>query len=1191
MQTDYTKKAIELIESVESQKSIENLQDLSIKLATYIVEASKDGQAFDSLSFGPIVPHLQNSLSIKAFCLSFMDQIFRPCSYLTTAKQIGCFFNDYGLPVFLGRWTCFKVKIFQKLPLSISQIFVPAMQDFVISKMYDLIANADPEELTDRVIDIEKKGIGVVIHRLKNKVFSDVDVSNNLKDYLSDLKNPLIANIQVSISQICQGTNPRKFGAYKIKAIESLKTLYRAAMKSPILYADGKKKSKKVVLISSSYDEMLLAYEVFNQVIQEKEFYAYPGSISLASNIPESYELLKSLTFLAKERKKSGGAALNVHIHKGYNFQKEKIKAAIENQELPIFNSKEEVDANFIKLIEFALDRENIMSLNVTVENHNLFDVSFCLLQAAKNHCLSYLNFSFQQGLFAPFLDVLKNIHANVNCLVPITDYETFNQALEYIFQTIDQITEKSSFYNFIVTSQIGTPQWIAQSKKFLESFNHQSISHLGKKIISQNRNSTFLSEPFSNTRMIDFSIEQNRKKFADLAKMWIKHKHDNIPLQIAGEEIFNADISSKLLFPREEVNQYNFCVAGKAHLETALEIATQFAEKQKNILFGDRAKILQNIANKIASVKEEFIGLICQETGKLIHEADAEVCLSIDLAEVYAKSALEFSKLTSVQFFPKGTVAVLSSWEMPFSDAINAILAAFVTGNCIIFKPHSEAVLVGYKLCQLLWEEGISKQVLQFLPSNKEELSQELIKSWPIDLVFYNGDPAFTHKIYKSRPDVDLVADPYGKNCIIISSFCDPDLAIEAIVNSSLTFAGQANTCVNLAIIDADLYDDAQFMQRLKNAFLDVKVGSFYEENVDMGPLMHSPKQLIKRSLSKLDYGEKWLLPPMQKTTDSAFWSPGVKLDVRPYGFSHMQEKLGPVISLMRSEDLKHSLEMANLIPHKSCLLFISLNEKEHKKVIEKSQYSNVFINRGLTHFVAKRQVFGLSQLNALSPGFKIAGSNFLLQFMKIQETSLPQRKGPIHENVGALTALLDEMDIGNDKLALWAASISNYSFAWQKMQKHIDNCKIIGQDNFIKLVPLKRICLRIDKNSDFFDAIRICAACITVGAELEISIDESLEMLSFYLIPSIVVIRESLSELIRRVERGKIAKIRCAGSAPYELIKHSHDNFVPCITDPVVSTGRIELMHYLKEVSLSYDYHRYGNLGIRETENRFGL
>ncbi len=40
--------------------------------------------------------------------------------------------------------------------------------------------------------------------------------------------------------------------------------------------------------------------------------------------------------------------------------------------------------------------------------------------------------------------------------------------------------------------------------------------------------------------------------------------------------------------------------------------------------------------------------------------------------------------------------------------------------------------------------------------------------------------------------------------------------------------------------------------------------------------------------------------------------------------------------------------------------------------------------------------------------------------------------------------------------------------------------------------------------------------------------------------------------------------------------------------VAAPVLAEGRVELLWYLEEQSLSIDYHRYGNLGSRAAEPR---
>jgi RHH-type proline utilization regulon transcriptional repressor/proline dehydrogenase/delta 1-pyrroline-5-carboxylate dehydrogenase len=46
--------------------------------------------------------------------------------------------------------------------------------------------------------------------------------------------------------------------------------------------------------------------------------------------------------------------------------------------------------------------------------------------------------------------------------------------------------------------------------------------------------------------------------------------------------------------------------------------------------------------------------------------------------------------------------------------------------------------------------------------------------------------------------------------------------------------------------------------------------------------------------------------------------------------------------------------------------------------------------------------------------------------------------------------------------------------------------------------------------------------------------------------------------------------------------------ESFVTVIATPVSAEGRRELLWYVHEQSISTDYHRYGNLGVRANEPR---
>jgi RHH-type proline utilization regulon transcriptional repressor/proline dehydrogenase/delta 1-pyrroline-5-carboxylate dehydrogenase len=84
------------------------------------------------------------------------------------------------------------------------------------------------------------------------------------------------------------------------------------------------------------------------------------------------------------------------------------------------------------------------------------------------------------------------------------------------------------------------------------------------------------------------------------------------------------------------------------------------------------------------------------------------------------------------------------------------------------------------------------------------------------------------------------------------------------------------------------------------------------------------------------------------------------------------------------------------------------------------------------------------------------------------------------------------------------------------------------------------------------------------------------------------IKVTDESDEQFLQKVEKGLIRRIRVASKPSKELIIAARNKRCFIDDSKVLSNGRYELLNYLRELSISYDYHRFGNLGARESELR---
>jgi RHH-type proline utilization regulon transcriptional repressor/proline dehydrogenase/delta 1-pyrroline-5-carboxylate dehydrogenase len=87
-----------------------------------------------------------------------------------------------------------------------------------------------------------------------------------------------------------------------------------------------------------------------------------------------------------------------------------------------------------------------------------------------------------------------------------------------------------------------------------------------------------------------------------------------------------------------------------------------------------------------------------------------------------------------------------------------------------------------------------------------------------------------------------------------------------------------------------------------------------------------------------------------------------------------------------------------------------------------------------------------------------------------------------------------------------------------------------------------------------------------------------------------AIEFLEETDEQLVAKIRAGEIERLRYAARdrVPHFVRAAAAEAFVYLADTPVLAEGRVELLWYLHEQSISDDYHRYGNLGARSEERR---
>ncbi|EKE03142.1 MAG: hypothetical protein ACD_20C00249G0001, partial [uncultured bacterium] len=296
------------------------------------------------------------------------------------------------------------------------------------------------------------------------------------------------------------------------------------------------------------------------------------------------------------------------------------------------------------------------------------------------------------------------------------------------------------------------------------------------------------------------------------------------------------------------------------------------------------------------------------------------------------------------------------------------------------------------------------------------------------------------------------------------------------------------------------------------------------------------------------------------------------------------------PILSVVRAENFDEAIKLANFSKYGLVAGLYSLDAREHNKWLKTVKAGNLYINSKITDAKIKIQPFGGYKESSFGSGYKSGGPNYVLDFIKLKQASLPKEKHPVNDWINTISSFL-EKKLTSQQLKIWHSSIANYAYWWKKLKQDLDHCKIIGQDNIYKYIPRKTITLRLTEKKMDFDALRVCAAALTCSSPLEISWCNTPQLEEFNwidLLPILPNIEESQEEFDKRVKDGKIKRLRLTTPASEELKKYAALSACYIIDSPVLANGRFELLHYLKEIVITCDYHRYGNLGSRESEMR---
>lgn len=1158
----------------------------------------------------------------KVILLRMLDESFRPTLQARVAERMSYILKKNGIPAFLGPLEKALMQFFTGVARYLPQLSVPVLIEQIRKQASRAVVPGEEKPIKEHLARRKAEGVRMNINHIGEIVLGEKEAEKRLNDYIKDLESPDIEYISIKISTIYSQISSLAIDQTVEALVQRLSILYRTAEKNRFIRHDGTAVKKFVNLDMEEYRDLEVTSKAFMATLDLEEFKSHSAGIVLQAYLPDAYGIQRRLTQWAGKRVAAGGGAIKLRLVKGANLEMEQVDAALHNWPLATYDNKPEVDANFKRMVEYSLKPENAIAVHLGLASHNLFELAYAYKVAQANNTLDSFGFEMLEGMADHIRRAIAEKDGEVLLYAPVARKEQFINAIAYLVRRLDENTGKENFLRYANALRPGSREWEFLKKGFLASIELREsagkISNRTQDRLTESwdafRGGSFHIARFVNEPDTDWSLPGNREWAETIRKKWMQstdgiHPVHEIPVVIAGEELFEEkeirdgfDPSLYREGRQDNVVSSRYALADNDDADRALETATADPDGWRELSWEQRHEILSGVANEIRSARADLIGASAACCGKLITETDVEVSEAIDFVEFYPHSARELAALKGVRPMGKGVGLVLSPWNFPVAIPCGGISASLAAGNTVIFKPASDAILPAWILCNCFWRVGVSKNTLQFIPCSGRSTGAKLAADQRVSYVILTGGTDTGLTLLNNKPELALSAETGGKDATIVTSMADKDQAIKNVIYSAFGNSGQKCSATSLLILEADVYDSPQFRQALVDAAASWEVGSAWNYKNAMSTLIKPPSGDLRRALTSLEPGEEWALEPKQIGDNPYLWSPGIKYEVAPGSYTHMTEFFGPVLAVMRADNLEHAIELVNQTGYGLTSAIESLDEREQEIWKNAIKSGNLYINRGTTGAIVLRQPFGGMGKSAIGSGIKAGSPNYVSQFMHYTESSHPtifpvQNETHLYRCCQDLENKANWGGLGTgetrEQILRFVESAYSYMGWWEhEFSREKDYFRLRGQDNILRYLPIGSIVVRATVKDSLYEVLAMCAAAaitnnrvtLSLAANISIQVSEFCRSTDGQaLLRDVQLVIEDESSLAARID--SCDRIRYAGPdrVPAELFEKAAVSGFYISRTPIVHEGRIELLQYVREQSVCNTYHRYGNLKER--------
>lgn len=396
---------------------------------------------------------------------------------------------------------------------------------------------------------------------------------------------------------------------------------------------------------------------------------------------------------------------------------------------------------------------------------------------------------------------------------------------------------------------------------------------------------------------------------------------------------------------------------------------------------FKQRRQFLRILLKYIIEHQELICEISSRDTGKTMVDASLgeimttceKITWLLSEGEKWLKPEYRSSgrsmihKKAKVEFHPLGVVGAIVSWNYPFHNIFNPMLAAVFSGNGIVIKVSENASWSGcfyFRIIQAALAAVGAPENLVDVITGFAETGEALVSS--VDKIIFVGSPGVGRMIMRnaSKTLTPVTLELGGKDAFIVCDDVDVPHVAQIAVRAALQSSGQNCAGAERFYVHRDIY--ALFVSQVAKIVKSVSAGPPLAGKYDMGALClleHSEKlqNLVNDALDKgAEILARGSFGHLSEGAVDQYFPPTVIVNVNHTMKLMQEEAFGPIMPIMKFDTDEEVVKLANDSRYGLGCAVFSGSQHRAREIASQIQCGVAAINDFASNYMCQSLPFG---------------------------------------------------------------------------------------------------------------------------------------------------------------------------------------------------------------------------------------